>query len=88
MKKEVTLAKKQIAVLDAYKKVFAGPDGDIVLHDLMKKAGVLDPIYTDDVNQMLVREGARQFVLRILKDLHINVEQFRERVDEYARENR
>jgi len=86
-KSTIATAKKQVATFESYKKVFLNLDGEVVLHERRKRAGVLDPIFTTDINQMLVREGARQLVLKILKDLRINVEHLRERMDEYVRDS-
>jgi hypothetical protein len=79
-------AEKQVSLYDLYKKVFSGPDGEAVLMDMMKAHHCLGTTFDGDVNKMLVREGERNAVLRLLSILKTDVQKFRERIDEYARE--
>lgn len=53
-------------VVDAYKHVFATPEGKIVLKDLMSAHCMYSPTFTDTTENMLLREGGRNVLLRIL----------------------
>jgi hypothetical protein len=83
---QVSLAKKQAAVIGAYQNVFGTSDGELVLKDLMQRCGVLGNLFDGDVNSMLVREGKRQVVLDIIEKLKWDVSQLKERIDRYANE--
>ena len=65
--------------VENYQKVFGSPLGEEVLLDLMKSHGILSPVFNGDVNAMLVAEGERRVVLRILNILKINVADLKER---------
>lgn len=84
-KKSKSGADRQISILKAYQSVFSGPLGDAVLKDLMANHGMLSA-HPADPHQMLLKEGERLVVLRILKKLNINVGELRERIEEYERE--
>lgn len=80
-------AKKQVSQIETYRKVFLSPDGEKVLHDLMKNHSMLGATFSGDVNKMLVLEGERNVVLRIFSILKLDVQKFRERIDQYASED-
>lgn len=84
--KQVQAAKKQAAVIQAYKNIFGTHDGETVLKDLMFHHGVLRDNFTGDVNLLLIREGERRVILRILEQLNIDVQGIKERIDQYANE--
>ena len=72
--------------MESYKAVFTSPRGRHVLWDLMKEHHILMPTYESkgpqDVNKMLINEGERAVVLRILKMLDLDVKQFRKQIEE------
>jgi hypothetical protein len=65
-----------------YQKVFSGPDGRAVLYDMMATHGMLTPHHVD-TNKMLLKEGERLVVLRILSILKVDVKQLLERIEEH-----
>tara|TARA_Y100001963_G_C6617596_1_gene370095 strand:+ start:408 stop:677 length:270 start_codon:yes stop_codon:yes gene_type:complete len=65
---------KQIDVVIDYKTLFESEAGKRVLYDLMKNNYILSPTYTTNINEMALREGARNVVLRILSILKIDVD--------------
>lgn len=83
---QIRAAKRQSAIIQSYKNVFATPEGEIVLKDMMFHFGVLRDNYTGDVNLLLIREGERRVVLSILEKLNIDVQGIKERIDRYANE--
>lgn len=52
----------------AYKRVFATPDGKVVLYDLMSRYHVLNPHDGDPM-----KEGERKVVLGILRNCNISI---------------
>ncbi len=64
-----------------YQKVFSGPDGSAVLYDLMNAHGMLTS-HSSETNKMLLKEGERLVVLRILSILKTSPQQLLERIDE------
>ena len=65
---------RRIAV--AYHQTFGTDSGKVVLHDLMRRCHVCDPIDHDEPNAMAVAEGRRQTVLHILSMLMKPPDQF------------
>ncbi len=68
-------------LMSAYQNIFKSPQGENVLKDLMSTHGILSNIYSGDVNQMLIREGERNVILRILSILKIDINSIYERID-------
>lgn len=68
-------------LMSAYQNIFKSPEGELVLKDLMSTHGILSNIYSGDVNQMLIREGERNTILRILSILKIDINSIYERID-------
>lgn len=81
-----TQAEKSLARLAAYRDVFESPQGKIVLNDMFSNHAILSSTFNGDVNQMLLKEGERNVVLRILKILKTDVEKFKERMEDYAKQ--
>lgn len=73
---------KGLKKVNTYQKVFSGPDGEWVLNDLMAAHGMLSISYRGDVNDMLIKEGERNAVLRLLKILNVDYVKLRERIKE------
>ncbi len=88
-KKSLSPAQKRVALVHAYKSVFAGPMGEQVLADLMSAHSIMGNSYngrgTHPVNDMLIKEGERLVILRILKMLNINVQELRERIEAHEK---
>lgn len=85
-KSRVKDAQQGVALLKAYRSVFDTPQGRVVLYDLMKNHSVLSSTFRGDVNQMLVKEGERNTILRILTILKTDPKQILERIEEHERE--
>lgn len=69
-------------IVKHYQGAFKSPSGQQVLLDLMRTHGILNPVYNGDVNAMLVAEGERRVVLRILNILKIDVAALKERAED------
>jgi len=62
------------ATISDYQEVFGSPTGKKVLHDLMKKHGVLERSYSDHCQfATAFNEGGRNAVLMIMKKLRIDL---------------
>ena len=81
------VAQRSIAKVHAYRKTFSGPDGQRVLLDLMAAHGMLHSTFPSDgdVNKMLIKEGERNVVLRILALLKEDPKKLEERIAEYEK---
>jgi len=73
---------KRARLVAAYHTIFDSESGRIVLADLVKYHGILDPIFVDgrahgdaQALAMAHAEGQRAVVLRIVKQLRISLEQ-------------
>ena len=65
-------------IISAYKKTFSGPEGDVVLEDLMKSCGFFGTTFVPgDSHHTAYSEGARSVVLRILQTIEITSEEMR-----------
>lgn len=80
-KREAIAAKRYATLMAAYQNVFRSTEGEIVLKDLMKTHGILSNIYKGDINDMLIKEGERNVVLRLLSILDIDIDAIYERID-------
>ena len=79
-------ASRSISLLNAYHSVFNTPQGTQVLYDLMLKCNMLNSTFSGDVHQMMIREGERNCVLRILTALKTDPKQILDRIEEHERE--
>lgn len=78
-------ANKKLATVKDYKGVFDTPAGKRVLHDLMKTHHFTSPTFVDGTTEgMLLREGERRVVLRILNILKIDLQTLQERIESNA----
>lgn len=59
----------------AYRAVFSGPQGDIVLADLAVFCRATEPTFHADARLHALAEGRREVFLRIQKQLHLSDEQ-------------
>lgn len=85
-KKKLSQTEKTVNRLYLYQKVFNNPDGQEVIKDLIMTHSLLSSTFRENTNEMLLKEGERNVVLRILSLLKTNPAQFLERLKEYERE--
>ena len=84
-KKILDVNEKALARSSDYKKIFSTEAGQRVIHDLINQHQVLRPTYdlkSSDTNTMLIREGERAVVLRILGFLLVDPAVFLQRIKE------
>jgi len=67
--KQKALEKKEYEKLDAYKKIFNTPEGEIVLKDLVSICGVTISSVDADANMTFYNEGKRFVGMHILRTL-------------------
>lgn len=79
-------ARRDEKIALAYINTFGTPDGKLVLKHLMETSHMLSTTYKGTVKDMLVSEGERLLVLRILKMCNINPNKLRERIEKYERD--
>lgn len=79
-------AKQYSSLVEAYKSVFSSPAGELVLVDLMKNHGFNSSTFSGDVNKMLIKEGERNAILRILSILKMDMNAIYERIDRAAKD--
>jgi hypothetical protein len=73
----VAASSKAFKLVQAYQHVFRGPEGEMVLHDLLKKCQVLKPSFNRDNPRVTdFNEGMRFVALGIMKNLQIDVAKF------------
>jgi len=84
--KKDAVARKGYAKVVDYQTVFNSPVGKKVLYDLMSAHNMIQPTYTKDVNEMLVYEGERRVILRILTLLKANPKNLLERIEEHEKQ--
>jgi hypothetical protein len=82
--KQVAVAKKSARRMAAYKAVFTGPEGEMVLQDLMRTHWIGSTTFDEgNPRKMVFREGERNVVLRILTLLQIDLKEYQERIKSY-----
>ncbi len=74
------VAKNSIKRIQAYQSVFSGPEGELVLEDLIKTHHLLGSTFDGDTTKTVFREGERNVVLRILKILKMDARMLQERI--------
>jgi hypothetical protein len=88
-KKVLDVNEKYKSRASDYKKVFNSEAGRRVLHDLLDSHHMLRPTYDAgklDTTAILIREGERAVVLRILSIMNVDPEKYLQRLEEF-REN-
>ena len=79
---------KQVDIVIDYTTVFDSEAGQRVLYDLMRNNYLLSTTYTSDINEMALREGSRNSILRIMSILKIDVNKMNELIQKgLEREN-
>lgn len=75
--------KKQADLIDAYKATFSTPSGKKVLNDLMATHFVYSTTFTEAKSELIIlREGERNVVMRILSLLETNPASLRKLIQE------
>jgi hypothetical protein len=84
MRDEKDLMKRQYAKLMDYKNVFSSASGQKVLDDMMSAHHVLNSTYSKSATRedVLIREGERNAVLRILTILKTSPGKLREMIEQ------
>jgi hypothetical protein len=59
----------------SYRELFATPSGQLVLKDLIEWSGLFEDAVDTEPFRLGVREGRRQTVLRILRNLELNIDE-------------
>lgn len=73
------LIEKQVAKAQDFRKVFKSEQGKRVLNHLVQDNYVLHPTWNSTTrDEMLIREGARMAILRILTILEIDLEKLKQ----------
>jgi hypothetical protein len=79
-KRAVKVAKKSVARIQKYQRVFSGPEGQEVLDDLIRTHHVMSTTFDGDPTKTIFREGERNVVLRILGILKMDSKILQERI--------
>jgi hypothetical protein len=77
---------KRVTLSHRYKRVFATPDGSLVLRDLMRAHYVVSNTYNKDPIEMAFNEGQRNVVLRILKLVKEDIAAIEKRISDMEKE--
>lgn len=67
---------RRVATARAYRRVFAGDDGELVLHDLVRRGGVLRTPFDLRPGLTEWNAGRASLVLEIFKELNLNERDF------------
>lgn len=86
-KRKLTQEERTISRVKSYQDLFNSPVGRQVMNDLIANHSLLSSTFNGDVNQMLIKEGERNVILRILKIMKTDVAQFKERMDNYVKDS-
>ena len=74
--------KYQEQTIIAYKKVFETPEGKKVLHDLMRKHGVIGGTFQENPHLMYFKGGGRAGVFQIMQMIGLDIKKFRDSYEE------
>lgn len=80
--------KNQLEILQAYRDVFRGPQGDIVLQDLVNSYILRGNHAETSSNAIVYHEGERAVVLKILGIINQDAKSLIERVEHNANKNK
>ncbi len=67
---------KEKAIIQKFKRVFSGSEGEEVIKELMKKNFVLDSSFTSDPYRTAFNEGRRSLIMDILYILQIDEKKY------------
>jgi hypothetical protein len=73
--------KKKSDTVKAYQQTFGTVHGRTVLFDMLKTHSMISSTFNTDVNRMLIKEGERNVVLRILALLKTDPDKFLQQVE-------
>jgi hypothetical protein len=73
--------KKKLDKVASYQATFNSPDGKKVLYDLIKNHNILNSTFSKDPNEMILKEGERNVVLRIMSILKIDPAKLLEEIE-------
>lgn len=76
------IRKKKLDLLAAYQAAFKSEDGKKVLYDLIRTHHIIGTIYSKDPQEMALKEGERNVVLRIMHFLNTDPEKFLKDVEQ------
>jgi hypothetical protein len=85
--REAEIAKKSVERVQLYQRVFGTPEGRRVLMDMANAHSIMRSTFDGDVHKMLLHEGERNVILRLLKLAKVNVNDLIERIEDYERES-
>jgi len=72
---------KQAELIENYQTVFRGPQGAMVLQDLMDRVGFFDSTASDP-NTAMYNEGARSVIVNICRILEMDMKQYRKHLSD------
>jgi len=74
IKEEYEALKQRLAIKQQYAHVFETPEGQLVLHDILRMAGLASNGFDANPNTMAYNEGRRAVALHILSRLRLENE--------------
>jgi hypothetical protein len=80
--KNKKIARRPVNRAISYQATFSTTDGEKVLFDLMKEHYVTGSTFSKCPQEMALREGERNVVLRILTIMKINVDDLAKKIEE------
>lgn len=78
MSDERTPEEKEIDRIAKYKRVFASPEGEEILRDMMLRYYMVSGTYFHEPHHMYFREGARSVISDILEIMEVDPHKYRE----------
>jgi hypothetical protein len=75
------IKKKKLDQVACYQATFSSEDGKKVLYDLMKVHNVMGSTFSPNSNEMILKEGERNVVLRIMHLLKIDPQKLIEEIE-------
>ena len=79
--------KKEIKKIQAYKKMFGTPEGQVVLRDLLRNGGFFTGTFNESHSVMAFEEGRRSIVMEILRTTQVNVDEIINEFNRMEKEN-
>ena len=76
------IRKKKLDTLAAYQAVFSSPDGKKVLYDLIRNHHIIGTTYSKDPQEMALKEGERNVILRIMHFINTDPDKFMKDVEQ------
>lgn len=86
MAKKKQIVPRQVKLVQQYRSVFSSPEGQDVLYDMLLAHGFLKSNYKSGPNataDLLVLEGERNVILRLLSKLNTDPQQILERIKQH-----